>query len=89
MQFIIGYKAKLNGLNVVHVDPRHTSSLCPICGAKLSPNGYRQRRCKCGFEGDRDTIAVKNLLKRYVGSSPVHPESLPMKRGKKIQCYGN
>jgi putative transposase len=75
------------GLKVVYIDPRGTSSLCPICGGELSPNGYRRVRCpKCGLEEDRDVLAVRNLLGRYqinVGSSSVHPESPPMKRGGK------
>jgi len=32
LQEITEYKAKLAGLNVVYVDARGTSSLCPICG---------------------------------------------------------
>jgi putative transposase len=86
-QKILEYKARLAGLRVVYVDPRGTSSLCPICGGELSPNGYRRVRCpKCGLEEDRDAVAVRNLLRRYqmdVGSSPVHPESPPMKGGGK------
>ena len=82
LQEIIEYKAKLAGLNVTYVDAKGTSSLCPICGGKLSPNGYRRLKCsRCGLEEDRDIIAVKNLLRRYqmdVGASPVHPESPPM-----------
>jgi putative transposase len=82
LQEIMEYKAKLAGLNVVYVDARGTSSLCPICGGKLSLNGYRRLKCsRCELEEDRDIIAVKNLLRRYqmdVGSSPVHPESPPM-----------
>jgi putative transposase len=87
LQEIIGYKAKLAGLNVVYVDAKGTSSLCPICGGKLSPNGYRRLKCPtCKLEENRDVIAVKNLLRRYqmdVGASSVHPESPPMKRGGK------
>jgi putative transposase len=86
-QGILEYKARVAGLRVVYVDPRGTSSLCPICGEKMSPNGYRKVRCpKCGLEEDRDAVAVRNLLRRYqmdVGSSPVHPESPPMKGGGK------
>jgi len=87
LQEIIGYKAKLAGLNVVYVDAKGTSSLCPICGGKLSPNGYRRLKCPtCKLEENRGVIAVKNLLRRYqmdVGASSVHPESPLMKRGGK------
>jgi putative transposase len=87
LQKIIEYKAKHAGLNVTYVNAKGTSSLCPICGGKLSPNGYRLMKCpSCGTEEDRDLIAVKNLLRRHqmdVGASPVHPESLPMKGGGK------
>ncbi|MCR6668978.1 MAG: transposase, partial [archaeon YNP-WB-040] len=87
LQNIIEYKAKLVGLNVKYVNAKGTSTLCPICGEKLSPNGYRRLRCsRCGLEEDRDIIAVRNLLRRYqidVGSSPVHPKSPPMKGGGK------
>ena len=86
-QEIMEYKAELAGLNVVYVDAKGTSSLCPICGEKLSPNGYRQMKCrKCSLEQDRDIIAVKNLFRRYqmdVGASSVHPESPPMIGGGK------
>jgi putative transposase len=88
LQKIIVYKAKLSGLMVVYLNAKDTSSLCPICGEKLSPNGYRRMRClSCSQEDDRDIIAVKNLLQRYqtnVGASTVHPESPPMKGGGKV-----
>jgi putative transposase len=88
LQKIIVYKARLSGLMVVYLNAKDTSSLCPICGEKLSPNGYRRIRClRCGMEEDRDIIAVKNLLQRYqtnVGASTVHPESPPMKGGGKV-----
>jgi len=72
---------------VKYVNAKGTSSLCPICGEKLSPNGYRLMTCPtCGLEEDRDAIAVKNLLRKHqmdVGASSVHPESPPMTRGGK------
>jgi putative transposase len=87
LQEIIEYKAKLAGLNVTYVNAKGTSILCPICGGRLSPNGYRQMKCKkCGLKQDRDIIAVRNLLHRCqidVGASPVHPESPPMIGGGK------
>jgi len=79
LQTVIEYKAKLVGINVVYEDAYKTSSLCPICGEELSPNGYRELKCgKCGLVADRDVIGAWNLLKRHVGSS-VPPERLQMK----------
>jgi putative transposase len=83
LQAIIEYKAKLKGVSVVFVNPAHTSSLCPICGGKLSPNGYRVLKCECGFEADRDVVGSWNIrlkaLKMW--GVPVPPESPPMKTG--------
>jgi putative transposase len=88
LQNIIEYKARLSGLMVVYLNAKNTSSLCPICGEKISPNGYRMMRClSCGLEEDRDIIAVKNILRRYqidVGASTVHSENPPMKGGGKV-----
>jgi len=82
LQTIIGYKAKLTGLNIILVKAKDTSSLCPRCRVKLSPSGYRLMKCpECGLEEDRDKIAVLNLLQEYqrnVGASTVHPpKALP------------
>ncbi len=63
-QSIIEYKAKLKGVKVVFADPAFTSSLCPVCGAKLSPNGHRVLKCKCGFEADRDVVGSWNISLR-------------------------
>ena len=84
LQKIIEYKAKLKGIKVAYVSPNHTSSLCPICGAKLSPNGHRVLRCpNCGFEADRDVVGSWNIslraLKMWGVSVP--PESPAMKMG--------
>ncbi|ALM74379.1 RNA-guided endonuclease InsQ/TnpB family protein [Thermococcus barophilus] len=83
LQSIVEYKAKLKGVRVVFVNPAHTSSLCPICGGKLSPNGHRVLSCKCGFEADRDMVGSWNIrlkaLKMWGVS--VLPESQPMKTG--------
>ena len=76
-------------MNMKYIDAENTSSLCPMCGGRLSPNGYRRMKCKCGFEEDRDVVAVKNLLRRYqmdVGASPVHPEGPPMTTKRDEEC---
>ena len=84
LQSIIEYKAKLKGVNVLFVNPAHTSSLCPVCGGKLNPNRHRVLKCSnCGFEADRDVIGSWNVrlrgLKMWGVSVP--PESQPMKMG--------
>ncbi|MFP3241592.1 zinc ribbon domain-containing protein, partial [Caldisphaera sp.] len=48
--------------SIAVINPKGTSSICPICGSKLIEVGYRRFKCtKCGFEADRDTIAVINI----------------------------
>ncbi|MBP1912839.1 RNA-guided endonuclease InsQ/TnpB family protein [Thermococcus stetteri] len=84
LQSIIEYKAKLKGINVVFVNPAHTSSLCPVCGGKLSPNGHRVMKCSnCGFEADRDVVGSWNISLRALKmwGVTVPPESQPMKTG--------
>jgi putative transposase len=63
LQFYVEYKAKLEGLPVEYVNPKGTSSLCPTCGGRLAPNGYRQLKCRCGYENDRDITACVNMLR--------------------------
>ncbi|WP_456396662.1 RNA-guided endonuclease InsQ/TnpB family protein [Thermococcus sp.] len=83
-QSIIEYKAKLRGVRVVFVNPAFTSSLCPVCGGKLSPNGHRVLKClNCGFEADRDVVGSWNIRLRALKmwGVTVPPESQPMKMG--------
>jgi IS605 OrfB family transposase len=61
----LDWQAEKYGVPVVIVDPAGTSTTCPRCGARLVEAGYRRLRCPaCGFEGDRDSIAVLNIEKR-------------------------
>ena len=61
----IDWQCEKNGVPLIVVEPRGTSITCPMCGSKLVENGYRRLRCpRCGFEADRDTIAVLNIEKR-------------------------
>ena len=83
-QRILEYKAKINGIEVIYVNPHKTSSLCPICGRKLSPNGQRLLKCECGLIADRDIVVSWNIRLRGLKSlkidvgRPVSPESPPM-----------
>ncbi|MHC1600114.1 MAG: RNA-guided endonuclease InsQ/TnpB family protein [Candidatus Methanospirareceae archaeon] len=68
LQFFIEYKAKWNGLSVDYVKAYRTSSLCPICGCRLNPNGQRLLKCKkCGVTFDRDVVATLNIFKSGCG----------------------
>ena len=61
----IDWQCEKNGVPLIIVDPKNTSSTCPVCSSKLIENGYRRLRCsRCGFEADRDTVAVLNIEKR-------------------------
>ncbi len=63
-QQILEYKAKLNGIEIIYVNPHKTSSLCPVCGRKLSPNGQRLLKCECSLEADRDVVGSWNVRLR-------------------------
>jgi IS605 OrfB family transposase len=60
----IDWQCEKNGVPIIVVEPRGTSTTCPMCSSKLVENSYRRLRCpRCGFEADRDTIAVMNIEK--------------------------
>ena len=75
---VIEEKCAEKGAPTVKLDPRGTSSTCPVCNSKLM-RGIAPRRLKCSrceFEAGRDVVAVINLEKRYLtlkGSLPLTP----------------
>jgi len=69
----IVYKARLNSVPVVFVDPRNTSRTCSKCGY-LIEKGVKGRwfKCpKCGFQLDRDLNAARNIAKRAFIPHPI------------------
>jgi transposase, IS605 OrfB family, central region len=65
LELWIDWQAEKHGVPAVVVEPRGASSTCPKCGNKMRENGYRLLRCSaCGFEADRDTVAVLNIEKK-------------------------
>jgi putative transposase len=65
LQRQIEYKARWEGLTVIHVVARGTSSTCSICGGRTcqSPNGPRLLECmNCRMTFDRDENAARNIL---------------------------
>ncbi|BFI76472.1 hypothetical protein YN1HA_25700 [Sulfurisphaera ohwakuensis] len=49
---------------VQYVNPHYSSVLCPKCGKKMREVSYRWFKCGCGYENDRDVIAIVNLNRR-------------------------
>jgi len=67
LEFWIDWQAEKHGVPKIVVDPKGTSTTCPRCGSKLAENGCRRLKCtKCGFEADRDTVAVLNIEKKAI-----------------------
>jgi len=61
----IDWQCEKHGVPSVAVDPMNTSTRCPRCSSKMRENGYRVFKCpRCGFEANRDTVAVLNIEKR-------------------------
>ena len=60
----VEYKARLAGVPVVYVNPRHTSQTCPECGHCERSNRRSQSEfvCKmCGHEEHADVVAARNI----------------------------
>jgi IS605 OrfB family transposase len=90
LSYWIDWQAEKHGVPIIIIEPRGTSSTCPICNSKLKENGYRKMKCsKCGFEDDRDTIAVLNIEKRAIqkmGGSLATPTAPQMKHVNPNRC---
>ncbi len=93
LEYWIDWQAQKHGVLVKAVDPAYSSSTCPVCGSRLAEVGYRRMKCsKCGFEEDRDVIAILNL-ERMGGplAAPTAPEMKdvsPNRSGEPIRPEG-
>jgi len=61
LQYWICWQAKKHGMLVEFVNPRYSSVSCPKCGTKMVEVSHRWFKCNCGYENDRDVIAITNL----------------------------
>jgi putative transposase len=60
----VSYKADWEGIPFYKIDPRCTSTLCPICGGKLQGDRQKRRDLWCGNckrWQDRDVVAAMNI----------------------------
>jgi len=87
----ISWQAAKRGVPIIVVDPRKTSSTCPICNSKLVENGYRRLKClKCGFEADRDLIGALNIRRKALikmGGLLAAPTAQQMTDVKTNRCW--
>ncbi|WP_457549044.1 zinc ribbon domain-containing protein [Archaeoglobus sp.] len=69
------------------MNPKGTSSYCPMCGEKLAPNGqWRDKVCKrCNIVWNRDLVAYLNLLKMW----GVSPNAFELECGRTAMGYLN
>lgn len=67
LRSFVEYKAKLAGVPVVLVDPRHTSRTCNVCGHCENANRKNQAEflCQhCGHSSNADENAARNIRDR-------------------------
>ncbi|MEM3089577.1 MAG: transposase, partial [Candidatus Nitrosotenuis sp.] len=74
----IQYKAAWEGIPVYFIDPKRTSTLCPVCGVKIQEDRQNRRKLWCSNcmkLMDRDVVASMNIS--YKGWSRFcHPGGL-------------
>ncbi len=67
----LAYKAEARGIEVVKVDPRHTSQTCSKCGHQARNNRRSQALflCrKCGYHINADYNASKNIREKHLST---------------------
>ncbi len=66
----IEYKAALEGVPVIKVNPQWTSKTCPVCGARRRDRVGKDFVCEmCDWEMDRQINAGMNILKSALASN--------------------
>ncbi len=73
----IGYKSRLAGVNVVHVNPRNTSRTCSRCQHCEKANRRSQAKfsCRsCGHSMNADENAARNIRSLALGTSRLPTE---------------
>ncbi|MFP3233866.1 MAG: RNA-guided endonuclease TnpB family protein [Sulfolobaceae archaeon] len=64
LQYWISWQARKHGMVIEFVNPSYSSVSCPKCGKRMVEVSHRWFRCNCGYENDRDVIAIVNLNRR-------------------------
>ena len=61
LQYWISWQARKHGMVIEFINPSYSSVSCPKCGQKMKEVSHRWFKCSCGYENDRDVIAIMNL----------------------------
>jgi len=62
IQYWISWQAKKHGMVVEFANPSYSSVSCPKCGKRMVEVSHRWFKClNCGYENDRDVVAITNL----------------------------
>ena len=61
LQYWISWQARKHGMVIEFVNPSYSSVSCLKCGQKMREVSHRWFKCNCGYENDRDVIAITNL----------------------------
>ena len=80
LQNYVEYKANLEGVPIVYVNPKNTSKRCHRCGHVAQVNGREFRCPKCGLVYNRDlnsAINIAHALTRGMGWGSCEPPELP------------
>ena len=63
LQKMVEYKAKIQGIKVVYIDPKNTSKTCHRCGYVAHVEGREYRCPQCGLKYNRDLNASINIAR--------------------------
>jgi len=79
LQQYIEYKANLEGVPIVYVNPKNTSKRCHRCGHVAQANGREFKCPNCGLKYNRDLNAAINIAHalRGMGWGSSEPPGLP------------
>ena len=92
IQYWILWQAEKHGLLVQFINPRYSSTTCPKCGTRMVEVGHRWLVCPhCGYENDRDVIAVVNLNGRgslTLSTAPEMRDVNPNRSGEPLRSRG-
>jgi IS605 OrfB family transposase len=61
IQYWIEWQGKKNNLLIKYVAAFYSSITCPKCNRRIKEIYHRWFKCNCGYENDRDIIAIINL----------------------------